>query len=310
MALNNKYKIRKINAGIGNAGIGFVIIPIDVDRGKYIENCYSTCKIDISGGNLYGVLSDVLVDKKALQEIRFPAGTDDDLYGSPVFWVLDEYNQVPIVVSVFNEDNEYFDLIEGQARIFKQSGNKSVDVSFDAQNSMYSLILIGDADTPSTYNIKVVSENQNSKINIYTDDELNVEAGKIVSAISGEEVRVKVIKDENTSAELAYKIEDGLSYKDEFENEIQANNDGVRIKTDKDIKLEADSKVIHNGGSQPMVLGDTLKQLLENLITAITTITVTCPTSGGTSSTPINAPAFEVIKNQLENVLSQKSKLE
>lgn len=310
MIRNKRLRINSIEAGAGISGIGFVIVPIEVDRDEYIKNCYSTSRVTIAGGHFYGVLPDVLVDKRVLQEIRFPTNVDDDLFGSPVFWVMNDYSQCPIITSIFNEDGEFFELKEAQARVYKEYRDKSVNVVYDAKNAMYSVILAGDSDTPANYNIKVISKNKGSKINIYTDNEVNIEAEKSLTAITGDEVRVTIYKDDETSAELGYKINDGLTYKDEFSNEIQANNDGVRIKSDKDIKLDADGKVIHNAGTTPMVLGNELKQLLNNLINAVSAITVTCPTSGGTSSIPINAPSIQAIAAQLDNVLSQKSKLE
>lgn len=47
----------------------------------------------------------------------------------------------------------------------------------------------------------------------------------------------------------------------------------------------------------------TLGTLIQNLITAIQAITVTCPTGGGPSSVPINAATFTTIANDLQGLL-------
>ena len=57
-----------------------------------------------------------------------------------------------------------------------------------------------------------------------------------------------------------------------------------------------------------MVLGDTLKEILDKLIKALLQLTVVTPS--GTSSTPVNFASFEEIGNQLNDILSKKSNLE
>jgi len=304
---------KKINAGIGNAGIGYIIIPPQAsgatDRDTYIKNCYSTCRVDISGGSKYGVLSDVLINESVIQQIRFPTGIDDDNFGSPVVWVLDEYNQVPIIVSVLREDGMFFDVTEGQSRVYKEIDNKSIDVTYDAKNALYSVILNGN-DASSLYSIKVFCKNKDSKVKIYCDNEIDIQAQNLVSIVTNKEVDVKVVKDGKNKVEINYKDEDGLSYKDEFNNVLTAKKDGINVKSDEDIVIESNKNIIHNNGNESMVLGNTLKQLLNELIIAVENITVTCPSGGGTSSMPINIPQLEIVKSKLENIMSKKSKLE
>jgi hypothetical protein len=63
------------------------------------------------------------------------------------------------------------------------------------------------------------------------------------------------------------------------------------------------------GGSsadQPIVLGNELKSLIEDLITAIKAITV--PTGTGPSGPPINSAQFESVSLKLKNMLSKVGK--
>ena len=34
--------IRNLDTGIGSAGVGFVVVPSEVDRVQYINDCYRT----------------------------------------------------------------------------------------------------------------------------------------------------------------------------------------------------------------------------------------------------------------------------
>ena len=61
-----------------------------------------------------------------------------------------------------------------------------------------------------------------------------------------------------------------------------------------------------NGSSEePLVLGETLVELLTDLCVAITQMTH--PTPAGPSLTPNNAQAFTDIKNRLKEILSTKN---
>ena len=130
--------------------------------------------------------------------------------------------------------------------------------------------------------------------------------------LSDGEIDVKV---DDNKAEFKYKRDEGFEYKDQFNNEIVCKNGEIDI-TSQTIK--------HNNGGEPMVKGDTLKNLLENLCqqvndlcTAAMAITVTCGMPGAPSTPPVNAAQFasiqgqvNSIKGQLQNALSQQSKLD
>ena len=83
---------------------------------------------------------------------------------------------------------------------------------------------------------------------------------------------------------------------DKFSNEATFNQDNIQFKC---------AKFNVGDGAEPMVLGETLKGLLEDLISAITSITV--PTPHGISGTPINSSQFSAINSRLKTMLSQLS---
>ena len=89
---------------------------------------------------------------------------------------------------------------------------------------------------------------------------------------------------------------DEAHYKDGFSNEAIFNENNIQFKC---------KKFNVGNGNEHMVLGDTLKGLLEQLIGAINSITV--PTPHGPSGTPLNSAQFNSIKSQLGKILSQLS---
>ena len=89
---------------------------------------------------------------------------------------------------------------------------------------------------------------------------------------------------------------DEAHYKDGQGNEAIFNGDNIQFKC---------NKFNCGDGTEPMVLGNTLKDLLSQLISAITALTV--PTPHGPSGAPLNSAQFNQIKSQLDKMLSQLS---
>lgn len=116
------------------------------------------------------------------------------------------------------------------------------------------------------------------------------------------EMKVKIASDK---AEIGYKKDEGFAYKDQFNNEINCANGEVIVKSQ---TIKEEGNIQHNNGTEPMVKGQTLMQWLNDLCTAILALTVTTPM--GPSGPPINAAQFAALQGQLQNILSQKSKLD
>ena len=95
------------------------------------------------------------------------------------------------------------------------------------------------------------------------------------------------------------------------------NKGGMIVNTDDDVlyitngsnyTIETETGEIHlgNGGSEePLVLGDTLVELLNELCTELQAMTH--PTPAGPSGPPVNAPKFASIAGKLKTILSTKN---
>lgn len=89
---------------------------------------------------------------------------------------------------------------------------------------------------------------------------------------------------------------DKTYFKDDHGNEAIFNKDNINFKC---------RKFNIGEGTEPMVLGNTLKDLLGQFLDAVSNITV--PTPHGVSGTPINSAQFSVIKSKLDEALSKLS---
>ena len=86
------------------------------------------------------------------------------------------------------------------------------------------------------------------------------------------------------------------------------SNNNIAISSVTSVVVESPSILIGSTeATEPMVLGESLKGLLEELINAINAITV--PTPVGPSGPPKNAPQFSGISAKLNNILSEVTKV-
>lgn len=375
---------------IGHAGVGYVVIPPSITPEEYIEDCYRTNTITIWGGRGYGFFNGIHVTDQAMQDIQFPIDGEDNKRGSAVVWIKDDNSQLPVVIATIRQQDDFFPLEQNQFRLNRCIDDKrSIEVFVDAKTASMFVNIIGDNEEAADFNIKVVSENKDSIINVYSDNEIDVSGESLVKVHAADEVRLYVDKkgitqtkitckvDEGKSsviqkkidlvvtdedgkeqmhasyetengflyedefdnkvtcadgevtlnvaedkAEFKYKKGKGFSYKDEFDNEVVCKNGEIDL-TSKKIVEKADT-INHNNGGEPMVLGNTLKDLLDQLCsqvsdicTAASTLMVTCGMPGSPSSPPANAAQFiaaqsqvNVIKGRLQQILSQKSNLD
>ena len=280
---------------LGESGIGYVVIPDNDTRDEYINNCYYSCTVTIDGGYGYSYIENVPIPLELLQQIKFPLKEDE--VGSRVFWVRENTFNRPVIVGILNNLYEPNGMMAGQNRYVQEINGNVVEIFMDANTAEMNIKVTGSKNNPSKINV-ISNTNEDSEINV-------ISSGKV--KISAKNLIVEAFKDavftlkKNDSKELL-KIESNdtqLKITDQFDNEVTLKDGEIDVVSD---------KINHNGGNEPMVLGNTLKESLSNLIDAILSMTMVTPT--GASSTPMNAAQFIQIKSQLNNILSQKSNLE
>ena len=289
--------INSVDAGIGSAGVGFVVVPKGINADEYIRDCYRTNTVTINGGRGYGYFSGVHVDEAVMQNITFP--TDEINRGTAVIWVKDAISQMPIIVGSLRKHDDFYKLEENQFRMKRSSGEKNVEIFADANDSLIDISIIGDEASPAEFKIKLSSPNSNSVLNISSDNEITLESEKLVKIISNDEANIQVRTEGELKCEAKYKVGKGFDYKDEFGNTVSCTDEKVEV---------VSKQVVHNSGKESMVLGDTLEKLLDKTLNAIIKLTV--PTALGPSGTPINKAEFQDVLSELKTILSKKSKLE
>ena len=292
--------ILEINRGakttIGQSGVGFIVIPDDNNREGYINDCYRTMSVTMNGGYGYGYISNVKILGDVLQQIKFPLKSTDR--GTPVFWIRENFSNRPIIIGVIPEGNYTNLLTEGQGRYVQQVGERVVEIFEDATNGVLNISVVSDAEHPANVRIKASSGTPESVLTVESDGMVRVSGNRVES-----------------SAREDFKVVLKNSVDDEVIN-IEGNKEGINVTAQDltvnvdcgEINLKTSNKLNLDSGKEPMVLGETLKEILEDILKAIQAMTFT--TAVGPSSIPVNVADFASIQAKLKNILSQKSNLE
>lgn len=288
--------IKKLKTGVDVGGVGWLVVPEGSDRKTFIEDCYRTQTVSINGGEGYGCFSAVPCPQNVLENLVFPV---EDNRGTPVIWVRDGISRLPLIVGWLRKEGDHYSLGEHQWRISRGEGMKNVDIFVDGVTSTLLINVLGDSEEPANVDIVLSSSNKDSTFTLSTDNEINVNAAKRISLSTNSEVNLSVDEKGVTKGQLRYVLGTGWELTDEFGNVIRTSDGLLEIIGD---------KINHNSGKEPMVLGETLTDILSQLIGAITAITV--PTPQGVSGNPLNAAQFNAIKSKLDTILSKKSNLE
>lgn len=287
----SKFEVnRGNNNGISMSGIGYVIIPNDVDTAEYVQRCYRNHTISIGDGYGSTPMHKVKITQEALNNIDFPSG---DKLGSAVVWIRESYTNKPIVIGVLKSGSGL--LSRHQQRMCQEIADQLVDIFVDAANSMINISARGNSNVPGVVVITANSKNREGDlVKLVSKD-------KIVGEAKTYELRLSkdinlLINDGEKDILSIIGNEEELHIKDNWGNEAIFNEENCQILTPKFNVGE---------GNEPMVLGNTLVDLLKQLIDAILNMTVL--THVGPSGTPINAATFSAIKGKLETILSELS---
>lgn len=284
----------EVNRGNNNcismSGIGYVVIPNDVDVAEYVQRCYRNHTISIGDGYGSTSMHKVKITQEALNNIDFPNGNK---LGSAVVWIRESYTNKPIVIGVLKNGGNLVGRY--QQRIYQEIANQLVDIFLDATNSIINISARGNSNVPGRVIITANSNNEEGDVVKLVSKDKIIGEGKTYKLRLSNDIDLLINDGEKDILSIMGNNEE-LHIKDNWGNEIILNEENCQILT---------PKFNVGQGNEPMVLGNTLVDLLKQLIDAILNMTVL--THVGPSGTPINASVFSSIKGKLETILSELS---
>lgn len=290
--------------GISNpnysTGIGYITIPVNVDRKRYVSSCYRKERVSIQLDDGGSVLKDCYVSKDLLSSLKFPK-TNDKL-GSCVAFIVPKYHDIPIIVGVINRPGEN-DLLD--EHIYKKVISSDVGVVSVEMKPEGGIFINVDSAFENEGNIYVLvkSKNNTSKLDVKCFGDINIYAEGKTTLETLKDVNLKKIEVDKGINKIVSEIilsEEGFIYSDKFENKIECTSDG---------------KIIHHEGSSPVVKGDELlfqlqkmKMTLDSFIeTYLTTVTTIVGDAGISAKAAMEAAMLNVREEDFSKINSEKS---
>lgn len=290
-------------------GFGYIVIPYDTDRQRYIQTCLRKERVAIqleAGGS---VINNCYISKESLNRIKFPE-TSNEL-GSAVAFIVPKFYDIPIIVGVISKEDETQLLEEN---LFKHEvHDKNSIVSIIGKGSNGELFIEVNSEYSSGGNIHITLKNKESKAN------LNVKCFGNINIYSEGDIALETLKqiqiqsfyvNENGEKKLNSKLnlsEDSFTIEDRNENKISSNSDG-------EINILPKEKLNLFEGSEPLVKGNELKKQLEEMSSRIDKIIDALDAgslAAGTIQTYVAAvsPVLATIigKENFDNINSEKS---
>lgn len=196
---------------MGSGGIGYIVIPEGGEnRELYIQNCMRTNTVSIQGGSGRSIYNNVPIPPSVLETVEFPVSINE--FGTPIVWVLDEYEQWPIVVNSLDLRN-FNQQQYGQRTLRKESNGVIAEVKTDASQGIIDIYVNGTEYTPAEINIRVQSTNADSKINIVSDADISVSGDKNVEITSAARITAHIVNGVDTEAGIEVVLQgDELQY--------------------------------------------------------------------------------------------------
>lgn len=304
MLTNKKYVSTRENGSRESCGIANIIVPAGLDIELYKQNFFRTSQLSIVLEN-GGVVDNVMVTQNIINKIEFPTSYDD--LGSQVVWVNKPKQNAIIVIGILNKTNQFNDIGNSSDSVSKKTSKAISEVVVNGENG--DIIINATALQNIGGDIYIISSNKEStskldinisgKINIVTKD-FNITNTNLFNVV------IKDTESDENKAFISYERGVGFNFVDEFNNQIQTNDDSVRIKPNK--------KLLIGDGSEPMLLGDTVKDnitLEQEALTTLFQAIINAPIVAGDGGAAFKAALISAIsgitRGDYTNILSKLS---
>lgn len=263
------------------AGIGYITIPIDIDRDLYIKTCYrkERVAIQLDGGG--GVINNCYISRQVIQDIVFPERAQG--LGSCVAFIAIKHHNLPIIVGVISKSDETQLLEENSFKKIVSTKSANVSVEGKGKSGEVFINVESDFEGEGKIVINLKSKNNTAKFNVNCFGDINIYSEGKTTLKALKNVNFQKLKIEGSEQIISSEIllsDEGFELRDSFGNTISSNEDG-------EINVFPVSKLSIFEGSQPIPLGDTLQRELKkfqdrfNAFVNIYTSAVPVPSDGG-----------------------------
>ena len=212
------------------AGIGYVIIPKNLNLEEYLKICLrnSTVTIITNSGE---ILKNIYVDRGVWNEIEFPK--DNKTKGSAVIWLNIPSNDSAVVIGALNKKDQLNKNDSTNIFNFERSdiNQTSAQIRGDGNLGKIDIIVDGKIEDESQINIKVLNDDENGKLSIYVQGDIIIESENDINLKCFNIFNLNIVDEVNpeNQTNISYELTKGFVYYDEFKNNIQINDKGIVI---------------------------------------------------------------------------------
>jgi len=281
---------------------GWIIMPPDIDRIKYVNKCLQTGTILFKSRDNQ-VETYVIVNKGDIHNLRFPSDETDA--GSVVTVVKDPIYGICKVVAIHQENEggqEIFE--ENQFRISKGRGDKLAEIDLKGNTGEIQVFSNTGSNTRLSSNLKFLNALKRAQLNLEVQGNMNIVIDDTISFDVQKKIEFLINdsdSDSDKTASFSYEYGRGFEVVDEFENEIKTTDKGIRIKTKNGEELFLDES-----GFTFRTSKEDLKKILNDLMQELLSAIITTP-SGPGSFGPTTIGKITQIQQRLNNLFGNGS---
>jgi hypothetical protein len=260
-------------------GFGYVTIPGDVDRKKYIETCLRKERIDIKLDDGGGVIQECYIDMGALQRIIFPE--DTNTLGSCVAFITPRFYNKAIIVGVVSKSDETQLLDEKSFKKVVNSDSAAISIEGKGQSGELFINVESLFENEGNIFINLKSKNNSSKFNVRCFGDINLYSEGEVSLKSLNSIKIESFRIEENEEKFNSEINidvNNLYVKDRYGNQLNFDENG-------NINILPDIRCNLFQGLSPLVRGDILLKELNKSKDRIDSIIEALKAGAGASST-------------------------
>lgn len=215
-----------------HSGIGYIVIDSQIDRETYINNCYRDNTVTIVT-NRDEIITKCLVDKNTWQNIKFPLSSKER--GSCIIWLdIPILNKV-VVIGTLNKKDEVLKQTENSFTTGVRTDNFFSEQTNNGEKGEQTNNVNGKGVFYNIYN-----DDETGVFKVYVQGDIIFEAEKEFSLKSASGWYFTNIDDQNSeneklenkdlkSAIFRYKTGEGFLFRDEYENTIETDEEGINI---------------------------------------------------------------------------------
>lgn len=211
-------------------GICYVILPGNVDRGTYVQNCFRKGMITVQFEN-GSYMDNIPIEIEVLQYINFPLNKGE--LGSALIYNNIYLHNKPIIVGRLLKGNETTNLSENEFRFERFTENSLVSISGKGSDGNLFIKVSGKTNKTGNIFIDVVNDNNEGNIKVNLQGNLQVELQSAILNVLNE-LGITSKKDINIDSETKINI----GNKDKVQATFKGDDTVIELK--KEVKALSD----------------------------------------------------------------------